>query len=160
MNYLSTKRRMKLMVVFKSGSSMTRELICLHLGNHRKMTCHLHCIREVWSYAFSLNQTAGCSAVSLFLILFLSLCQCSQSLAVWSVFPLIHVTHKEEMINMWLQVGSREASDGWKWHFMDRLSHLLVWSICWAFLCMVSWQMERFVQRHIRCGAGTSNCRL
>lgn len=84
----------------------------------------------------------------------------SLSLAVWSVFTLIHVSFKDKMINMWLQVGSREASDGWEWHLMDGLSHLLVWSICWAFLCVVSWQMERFVQRHIRFGAGPSNCRL
>lgn len=62
----------------------------------------------------------------------------------------------------WLICDSRwevgTLSDGWKWHFTDRLSHLLVWSICWTFLCMVSWQMESFVQRHIRFGAGTSNC--
>ena len=89
---------------------MTRELIWLHLNsnNHRKTTCHLPSAREVWSYAFSVNQAAGCSAVSLILIQLLSLCQYS-SLAVWSAFPLIPVSFKEEMINMWLQVGSGDA---------------------------------------------------
>lgn len=38
---------------------------------------------------------------------------------------------------------------------------VLVWSICWAFLNMVSWQMEGFFfQRHTSFGAGTTICWL
>lgn len=119
---------------------MTIGLICQHLGsnNHRKMTYHLHFIRGVWSYAFALNQAAGCPWF----------CFChhvsARSLAVWSAFPLIHVTFKEEMINMWLQVGSRGKPAMAENDTSRTVSNLLVWSICWAFLCMVSWQMEGF----------------
>lgn len=80
------------------------------------------------------------------------------SLVDWSVFPLIHVGFKEEMINIWLQVGSREASDGWEWHFMDCLSQLLVWSI------LLSIPLRGFLtngKRHSKTSfeAGASNCR-
>lgn len=78
-------------------------------------------------------------------------------LAVWGVLPPTHVSFKEEMINMWLQVGSREAGDGWEWHFVDRLSLMPVWRICWAFLCMVSltnWKIHSkthsFWSRHFK----------
>lgn len=64
---------------FKIGSSVTRGLISLHLAsNHRKKN-DIQCITEVWSCAFSVIQATGCSALSMILILFLSLCQCSLS---------------------------------------------------------------------------------
>lgn len=34
------------------------------------------------------------------------------------------------MNNMWLHLGSREASGGWEWHFMDRLSLVLCLKCC------------------------------
>lgn len=157
MNNLSIKRRMWLLIVSRMYSS----------NNHRTFLspyCHLQSQENDMSpslYQRSLELCIFCKSSCCPSSWF---CFChyvsARSLAVWGVFPPIHVSFREEMINMWLQVGSREAGDGWERHFVDCLSLMPVWRICWAFLCMVSWQIERFTQRHIRFGAGTSNWRL
>lgn len=110
--------------------------------------------KKTGALCFYLNQAAGFSApLAAADAVIMSLLALRSSRAR---SPLIHVSFKEGMINMWLQVGSRKAGDGWEWHFTDRFPHLLVWSICWAFLCTVPRQMGGFVQRHISFGAGTS----
>lgn len=48
---------MKLIIVFRLDSSTTRELISILATITGKTACHSQCIREVWSYAFSLNQS-------------------------------------------------------------------------------------------------------
>lgn len=48
--------------------------------------------------------------------------------------PLIQVGFKEEMINMWLEVGSRKASRGCEWHFVDCFRQMLVWRFFFFFL--------------------------
>lgn len=127
------------------------------------MTRHLHFIAEVWGshvHLIFFNKLPGFQLRHPRCRYFVSSGRRRGSPADWSAFSLSHVSFKEEMINVRLQVGGREASDGGEWHFMDRFSRLLVWSICWAFLCMVSWQMKGFIQKHISFEAGNSNSRL
>lgn len=158
MNNLSTKRKMKLIVVFKIDSSMTRELTRLHFSSNNDVSPspyrrHLELCIFFKSSCWMFNGVPDPASVS-FIVSVLALWP-SEVHSLWFMS-----VSKRRWLICDSRRESREASDGREWHFMDHLSHALVWSICWAFLCMVSWQMERFIQRHIGFGAGTSNCRL
>lgn len=160
MSNLSSHRRMILIVVLNLMTQWTEKwsaniYAVITVGKWHVTVA----VSEVWSYVFSPNDAAGCSAVSLILILFLSSRQQPLSVRL-KLVPLIHVSFKGEMINMWLQVGEQWSQRRLGMTLHGLVSHLLVWSICWAFLCMVPWQMKGSLQRHISFGAGTSNCRL
>lgn len=85
-------------------------------------------VSEVWSYVLFLQTIlpdvqqcpwswfCSCHHVS------------DRSLAVRSSFLWFMSVSKGEMINMWLQVGSSEASDNWGWHFMD-LSRICLFEV-------------------------------
>lgn len=122
------------------------------------MTCHLHHIREVRSCAFfSKSSRWMFSRVPDADSVIMSL------LALWPCEERSHwfmsVSKRRWLIrdSRWEAGKPAMAENGTSWT-VSRVS--FVWSICWAFLCMISWQMEGFVQRHISFGAGTSRCRL
>lgn len=90
--------------------------MCLHLAVIIwKMTCHLHFITETWGRASELQLRPGDV--------------CSVRRRSGSEEPRHLQRGHDECV-----APGGDASDGGEWHFMDRFSHLLVSSICWAFL--------------------------
>lgn len=104
MSNLSSQRRMMLIIVLKLMNRWTEKwsaniYAVITVGKWHVTAA----VSEVWSCVFSPNDAAGCSAVSLILILFLSSCQWLLS-GCLKLVPLIHVSFKG---GRWLICDSR-----------------------------------------------------